>query len=69
MIHSVIWLIIAVILIWVAIKITMKIIKIAIIIIAILFLIGTAKAFMSNINHSKVTASNNNVVVSQYTEQ
>ncbi|MFR5266482.1 hypothetical protein [Clostridium sp.] len=68
MIHSVIWLIIALILIWVAIKVTMKVIKIAIIVIAILFLIGTAKTFISNISHNEINQSNN-VTVSQYTEQ
>lgn len=68
MIHSVIWLIIALILIWIAIKVTMKVIKIAIIIIAILFLIGTAKTFISNISHNEINHSNN-VTVSQYTEQ
>ncbi|WP_055072028.1 hypothetical protein [Clostridium massiliamazoniense] len=68
MIHSVIWLIIALILIWIAIKITMKVVKIAIIVIAILFLIGTAKTFISNVNHNEINHSNN-ITVSQYAEQ
>lgn len=58
MLHSIIGIIVVIFLIWIAIKITMKVIKVAIIIVAILFLIGTAKTFIGNINHNQQNSSN-----------